>query len=78
MASNENDGEIMRGNAPNNGTVPSRVRSSLSTEFKNRNIFKKKLNQNTNYKSQQKSQGLHCGIAQTRPFVLNQIIQNNQ
>jgi len=44
VASNENDGEIMRGNAPDNGTVPSRVRSSLSTEFKNRNIFKKKKN----------------------------------
>ena len=44
VASNENDGEIMRGNVPDSGTVPSRVRSSLSTEFKQRNIFKKKQN----------------------------------
>ena len=32
----------MRGNASDTGIVPSRVRSSLSTEFKNKNIFKKK------------------------------------
>jgi len=45
VASNENDGEIMRGNnTSDSGIVPSRVRTSLSTEFKNRSIFKKKQN----------------------------------